>query len=56
METRLYNIFKSKNATNMTKPIIESFYKVLLDKILFVTIKQPVHFLWAVEFLTIVNL
>ena len=40
----------------MTKPIIESPYKVLLDKILFVTIKQPVHFLWAVEFLTTVNL
>ena len=48
METRLYNIFKSKNATKLTKPIIESSYKVQLDNILFVTIKQPVHFLWAV--------
>ena len=48
METRLYNIFKSKNATKLTKPIIESSYKVQLDNILFVTIKQPVHFSWAV--------
>ena len=48
METRLYNIFKSKNAAKLTKPIIESSYKVQLDNILFVTIKQPVHFLWAV--------
>ena len=44
METKSYNIFKSKNATKLTKPIIESSYKVLLDKILFVTIKQPVLF------------
>ena len=56
METRLYNTFKSKNATKMTKPIIESSYKVLLGKILFVTIKRPVDFLWAVEFLTAFNL
>ena len=47
METRLYNIFKSKNATKLTKPIIESSYKVQLGKILFVTIKQSVHVLWA---------
>ena len=40
METRLHNIFESKNATKLTKPIIESSYKVLLDKILFVTINQ----------------
>ena len=31
--TRLYNIFKSKNAMKLTKPIIEISYKVLLDKI-----------------------
>ena len=54
--TRLYNIFKSKNAMKLTKPLIESSYKVLLDKILFVTIKQPVSFLWAVEFLATFNL
>ena len=52
METRLYNIFKSKNATKLTKTIIESPYKVLLDEILFNTIKPPVHFLLAVELLT----
>ena len=46
-ETRLYNIFKSKSATKLTKPIIESSYKVQLGKILFVTIKQSVHVLWA---------
>ena len=56
METRLYNIFKRKNDTKLTKPIIESSYEVLLDKILFVTIKHPVHFLWAVELLTTFNL
>ena len=38
METRLYNIFKSKNAAKLIKPIIESSCKVLLDKILFATI------------------
>ena len=52
MEMRLYNIFKSKNATKLTKPIIESHYKVLLDKILFNNIKRTVHFFWAVELLT----
>ena len=56
METRLYNIFKSKNATKLTKPIIESSYKVQLDKVLFATIKRPLHFLWVVEFLTTFNL
>ena len=55
IETRLYNIFKRKNATKLTKPIIESHEKVLLDKILFATIKPPVHFLWAVELLTTVT-
>ena len=56
METRLYNIFKSKNATKLTKNIIESPYKVLLDEIWFNTINRPVHFLWAVELLTTFNL
>ena len=51
METRLYNIVKNKNATKLTKFIIETFHKILLDKISFVTIKRPVHFLWAIEFL-----
>ena len=56
IETRLYNIFKRKNATKLTKPIIESPYKVLLDKILFVTIKWPMHFVWAAELLTTFSL
>ena len=51
METRLYNIFKSEHATKLTKFIIESSYKILVDKILFVTIKRPMHFLWPIEFL-----
>ena len=45
METKFYNIVKSKNAMKMTKPIIKSYYKVLLDKILFIAIKRPLHFL-----------
>ena len=50
MKTRLYNIFKSKIATKFVKPIIESSYKVLLDKLLFVTIKRPVHFYGPLNF------
>ena len=56
METRLYRIFKSKKATNWTKSILESSYKFLLGTILFVTLKRPVHFLWAIEFLATFNL
>ena len=56
IETRLCNIFKSKNARKLTKLIIESSYKVLLDSILFVSINSPLHFLWVVEFLTTFNL
>ena len=55
MEKILYNTFKSKNAANLAKPITESSYKVLLDKILFVTIKPPVPLLRVVEFLTSFN-
>ena len=51
MKARLYNIFKSKIATKFVKPIIESSYKVLLDKLLFVTtIKRPVHFYGPLNF------
>ena len=50
METRLYNIFKSKNATELTHPTLESSYNVLLDKILFVTIKQPCIFYGPLNF------
>ena len=56
METRLYNIFKSKNATKLARPILESSYKVLLETILSVTIRQPVHFLQRVGFLATFNL
>ena len=52
MERRLYNIFKSKNATKLAKPILESLYKFILGIILFVNLKRPVHLLWAVKFLT----
>ena len=51
MKARLYKIFKSKIATKFVKPIIESSYKVLLDKLLFVTtIKRPVHFYGPLNF------
>ena len=33
METMLYNIFKTKNATNLAKPILKSPYKALLEAI-----------------------
>ena len=56
METRLYNIFKSKNATKLARPILKSSYKVLLETILSVTLRQPVHFLRTVEFLATFNL
>ena len=56
METRLYNIFKSKNATKLARPILKSSYKVLLEAILSVTLRQPVHFLQTVEFLATFNL
>ena len=36
---------KVKNATKLTKPILESSYKFLLGVILFVTLKQPVLFM-----------
>ena len=40
----------------LTKLILESSYKILLEVILFVTVEQPVHFLWVVEFLATFNL
>ena len=56
METRLYNIFKSKNATKLARPIPKTSYKVLLETRLSVTLRQPVHFLGTVEFLATFNL
>ena len=45
METRLYNIFKTKKATKLAKSILKISFKVLLEKILFVTLRRPVLFL-----------
>ena len=50
METRLSNIFKTKNATNLTKVILESSYRVIQLTFKWKTLKQPVYFLKAVEF------
>ena len=55
METRLYNIFKSKNVTKLTNSIVESSYNFLLDT--FKTdLKLLAHFLWAVKLLATFNL
>ena len=50
METRLPNIFKTTNVTNLTKVIQESSYRVLQVTSKQKTLKQPVYFLKAVEF------
>ena len=50
METRLSNIFKTTNVTNLTKVILESFYRVLQVISKWKKLKQPVYFLQAVEF------
>ena len=47
METRLSNIFKTTNVTNLTKVIQQSSYWVTAK---WKTLKQPVYFLKAVEF------
>ena len=44
METRLYNNFKIKNITMLSKPILKSPYKALSETILFVTLRRPVNF------------
>ena len=51
IEMTLHNIFKSKNATKLNKSILEGSYKFLLDANLFMTLKWPMKFLWAVKFL-----
>ena len=50
METRLSNIFKTTNVTNLTKVIQESSYRVLQVTSKWKTLKQPVYFLKAVEY------
>ena len=50
METRLPSIFKTTNATNLTKVIQQNSYRVLQVTSKWKTLKQPVYFLKAVEF------
>ena len=50
METRLSNIFKSTNVTNLTKVIQKYFYRVLQVTSKWKTLKQHVYFLKAVKF------
>ena len=50
METRLPNIFKTTNVTNLTKVIQQSSYRVLQVTYKWKTLKQPVYFLKAAEF------
>ena len=50
METRLPNIFKTTNVTNLIKVIQQSSYRVLQVTSKQKTLKQPVYFLKAVEF------
>ena len=47
METRLSNIFKTANVTNLTKVIQQSSYRVLQILSKWKTLKQPVYFLKA---------
>ena len=50
METRLSNIFKTTNVTNLTKVIQESPSRVLQVTSKSKALKQPVYFLKVVEF------
>ena len=50
METRLSNIFKTTNVTNLTKVILERPYKVLQVTFKWKTLNQPVYFLKALKF------
>ena len=50
METRLSNIFKTANVTNLIKVIQQNSYRVLQVTSKWKTLKQPVYFLKAIEF------
>ena len=50
METRLSNILKTTNVTNLAKVIQQNSYRVLQFTSKWKTLKQPVYFLKAVEF------
>ena len=56
METRLSNIFKTTNVTNLNKVIQESSYRVLKVTSKQKTLKQPVYFLKTVEFFSTFNI
>ena len=50
METRLSNIFKTTNVTDLTKVIQQNSYSVLQVTCKWKTLKQPVYFLKVVEY------
>ena len=56
METRLSNIFKSTNVTNLAKVIQESPYRVLQVTFRQKTLKESVYFLKIVEFCPIFDI
>ena len=56
METRLSNIFKSTNVTNLAKIIQESSYRVAQVTSKWKTLKQSVYFLKAVEYCPTFNI
>ena len=56
MKTRLDNVFKSRNASKLAKPILKSSYKALSETILFAALRQHMRFLWAVRLLAIFKL
>ena len=50
METRLSNIFRTTNVTNLTNVIQQNSYRVLRVISKWNTLKKPVYFLKEVEF------
>ena len=50
-KTRLCNIFKTTNTKTLIKAILESFYTILQTPWKATTLKQPIQFSWAVQFL-----
>ena len=56
METKMYNIFKTKKATKLAKLILKRSYNILLETVLFVALRRLVLFLLAVEFLATFSL
>ena len=50
METRLYNILKTKKATKFIKTILESTYKVVLSTYNLAAPTRPIYLLRVAEF------